>query len=326
MTETPQTGSNSLWDIEIPKQDSASNPAAPAQPPENQADAQAEPTSAGGLLKRLREQAGWSIESLAGALKVPGKTLLALEADDMTHLPDLVFSRALAASVCRTLKADAKPVLALMPQLIRRADVVKPEASLNVPMGRAVDFLGPVAWLKTSTTAWVVVILLAIVVVANWPSLSAWWGKSDSKAVEPATAAAQPAEARADSHAVQVQPAASGAAAQVPAGVKTLVSEVIPVTQSSPGASGGVGAGAPPVAQLAVTVQATTPSWVEVTDNGGKSLWKRLVDHGEPVQLMVPGGTRLVVGNAAATRVTVNGKNVDLSAVTNANVARLELQ
>jgi cytoskeleton protein RodZ len=43
--------------------------------------------------------------------------LEALEADQFQHLPEPVFARALAAKVCRFLKIDSEPVLALMPQM-----------------------------------------------------------------------------------------------------------------------------------------------------------------------------------------------------------------
>ena len=68
------------------------------------------------------------------------------------------------------------------------------------------------------------------------------------------------------------------------------------------------------------------PSWIEITDSTGKTLWKRLLDQSAPVQLTVPAGARMAVGNAAVTRLSVNGKSVELAPVTNANIARLELQ
>ena len=68
--------------------------------------------TAGGLLKEARQAAGMHIAALAVALKVPVSKLEALEADNYAVLPDTVFVRALASSVCRTLKIDAAPLLA----------------------------------------------------------------------------------------------------------------------------------------------------------------------------------------------------------------------
>src|SRR6059036_2717399 len=72
--------------------------------------------SAGSLLREAREAAGLHVATLAVALKVPVRKLEALEDDRYDQLPDAVFVRALASSVCRTLKIDAQPVLERLPQ------------------------------------------------------------------------------------------------------------------------------------------------------------------------------------------------------------------
>ena len=71
--------------------------------------------TAGDLLREAREAHGLHIEMVAAALKVPPQKLLALEADDIASLPDPVFARALASSVCRALRIDPAPVLAKLP-------------------------------------------------------------------------------------------------------------------------------------------------------------------------------------------------------------------
>ena len=71
--------------------------------------------SAGTLLRQAREASGLHIGALSVSLKVPVKKLEALEADQYDLLPDAVFARALAASVCRTLKVDPGPVLSRLP-------------------------------------------------------------------------------------------------------------------------------------------------------------------------------------------------------------------
>ena len=66
-------------------------------------------TTAGGMLREARESMHVDIAVLAAMLKVPEHKLLALEADRFEALPDLTFARALAASVCRTLKIEPAP-------------------------------------------------------------------------------------------------------------------------------------------------------------------------------------------------------------------------
>ncbi|HEX2547534.1 MAG TPA: helix-turn-helix domain-containing protein [Ramlibacter sp.] len=72
--------------------------------------------TAGKLLREAREAAGLHLDTLAANLKVPPAKLDALENDRYDLLPDAVFVRGLASSVCRTLKLDPQPVLQRLPQ------------------------------------------------------------------------------------------------------------------------------------------------------------------------------------------------------------------
>ena len=71
--------------------------------------------SAGTLLREARERQGLHIAALAAAIKVSPRKLDALEHDRLEELPDATFARALAQTVCRTLKIDARPVLERLP-------------------------------------------------------------------------------------------------------------------------------------------------------------------------------------------------------------------
>ena len=68
-------------------------------------------TSAGALLRQARQAQGLHIAALAAAIKVTPRKLELLEADRYDELPDATFVRALAQTVCRSLKIDAAPVL-----------------------------------------------------------------------------------------------------------------------------------------------------------------------------------------------------------------------
>jgi len=71
--------------------------------------------TAGAWLRDARQRHGLHIVALAATLKVHPSKLEALEADRWDELPDTTFVRALAKSICRVLKIDASPVLALLP-------------------------------------------------------------------------------------------------------------------------------------------------------------------------------------------------------------------
>src|SRR3954469_25192991 len=86
--------------------------------------------TAGDMLREAREAHGLHIEMLAAALKVPTQKLLALEADDIASLPDPVFARALASSVCRALHIDPSPVLAKLPST-QKVSLAESDRTLN---------------------------------------------------------------------------------------------------------------------------------------------------------------------------------------------------
>ena len=88
--------------------------------------------SAGTLLRQAREAAGLHVAALAVSLKVPVRKLEALEADRYDDLPDAVFARALASSICRNLKIDPQPVLARLPQTASPR-LVQDHEGINAP-------------------------------------------------------------------------------------------------------------------------------------------------------------------------------------------------
>jgi len=128
--------------------------------------------SAGGLLKQAREAAGLHIAALAVALKVPVKKLEALESDRFDLLPDAVFVRALAASVCRTLKIDAAPVLQRLPQT-SSPKLTYQGAGINVPFRPSGDRLSPSIWTQISRPAVLagLILLMAALVLIFLPAL-----------------------------------------------------------------------------------------------------------------------------------------------------------
>ncbi len=77
----------------------------------------ASPATAGAMLRAARRAQGLHIAVLAASIKVTQRKLESLEADRYDELPDMTFTRALAKSVCRSLKIDEAPVLALLPKL-----------------------------------------------------------------------------------------------------------------------------------------------------------------------------------------------------------------
>jgi cytoskeleton protein RodZ len=90
------------------------------------------PSGAGALLREERVRQGLEIDALAAAIKIPPSRLDALESGRYADLPDATFTRALAQTVCRHLKIDALPVLALLPAS-SEASLDRVDGGLNAP-------------------------------------------------------------------------------------------------------------------------------------------------------------------------------------------------
>ena len=127
-------------------------------------------TTAGTLLREAREAAGLHVASLAATLKVPVQKLEALEQDRYDLLPDAVFVRALASSVCRTLRMDPHPVLALLPRNTP-ARLVQDTEHINAPFRTSHDGPAP-RWfdqVSRPVLATVVLLLLGALVLVFLP-------------------------------------------------------------------------------------------------------------------------------------------------------------
>jgi cytoskeleton protein RodZ len=310
-----------------------------AQPPEPA------PT-AGSLLKAAREREGLHLAVLAATIKVAPSKLEALEKDRYDELPNLTFARALAQSVCRSLKIDPRPVLALLPQ-VETPPLEGAMGSLNTPFqerSSRSDGNG-LAWASKPMFLAGGLLLLAAVVVGLLPPdwLDRWRPGADAVPAESAAASAPaasaaPVAASAAEVMAAVAGAAGDAASAVVAAAEQAASAVVVAAAppssmpSTPAASAP--AAVPPITTVSTTpapqgllnLSASAPSWVEVLDADGKPLFERLLRAGETAAVDGKPPLRLRVGNAGGTVVTFRGQPQDLAPYTRNNVARLELR
>ncbi len=281
--------------------------------------------TAGDLLREAREAHGLHIEMVAAALKVPPQKLIALEADDIAALPDPVFARALASSVCRALRIDPGPVLAKLPGA-QRAALAESDRTLKggVVSGKPRWSGSRAGGLPSRALLTVVGLLLVGAAVLFWlpqsvfdqigASVSRWTsqGGEAESASAPAAAPApgQPAMVVENTAVSPAAPASSAAAAGAAAAgaqpVPGANTAAVAATSSSPAAA---------PAQPLVFV-AREECWITVTEAGGKVLLKRSLQAGETVGLSGTLPLSVVVGRATAVDVQVHGKPFDLKAFT----------
>ncbi len=285
---------------------------------------------AGTLLRQARESAGLHIAALAVSLKVPVKKLEALEGGRLDLLPDAVFARALASSVCRTLKIDPAPVLASLPQS-RLPRLHSDGMAINTPF--STPGLNPRATVWDQLSRPVVIAALALVVGALVLVLLPTVETSvPTRASTPATEVAPSVTPLASvaSSAVTLRSVESLSATEAPVGIATS----IPAPVSAPVAPpAGLSTSALPAAPNApvgndglVVLTAKSATWVEVIDGGGIVQLRKTLSAGEAIG--ASGGLPLMVtiGRADATEVQVRGKSFDLAPITKNNVARFEVR
>ena len=133
--------------------------------------------TAGDLLRQYRVAQGFKLDVLAQALRVSSAKLEALEANRLEELPDAMFARALTLAVCRQLKTDAAPVLALLPGQDVSRLAAKNERGLDFPLERP-SFLPQSSFVAAvrlfSPMRWAAVAVLALaLVIGLWPEIHA---------------------------------------------------------------------------------------------------------------------------------------------------------
>lgn len=304
--------------------------------------------SAGALLRQARQAQGVALGDLAATLKVPVEKLQALEDEDWQRLPDVVFLRALAQTICRTLHLEAAPVLALLPQ--QKVTALAPQGGLNAPMRER----GVPSILATNTqhSPWPWVVLL-LIVLGGGGYLGVQWmapewvrgvsttvpAPSDPAGDSPLFSPAGPEEGDGGSNmgdgaqagevpAVQaaalMQPALPeeegaqpGFAAPAPAPVAQAEPAAAPEAPTAPAA-----ASVSPV--LRITAKGAT--WVQVLDAQQRLLIEKILQDGEVFSTSAPKPLTVAVGKADLATVEVNGAPFDLQAVARSNVARFEVK
>ncbi len=280
--------------------------------------APAPPTTAGGLLRQARQAQGLHIAALAAAIKVVPRKLELLEADQFDQLPDATFTRALAHTVCRTLKVDAAPILALLPPP-KGHRLEQVAEGLNTPFHERPGRLVPKEWASAANPVlWIVAVIVAMTLAVY--ALPASWLPFSTAAVtrpRPAEMAVAPAPVPATVAAVPAAASAASAALEAAARAASQAEVVAPTTPDAVAVAAASG-----VLQFRTTAQ----SWVDVTDARGQSLIARLLEPGESVGLDGVMPMKVRIGNAGGTQVVFRGQPLELAAHTRDNVARLELK
>jgi len=274
--------------------------------------------TAGDMLREAREAHGLHIDMVAAALKVSPQKLAALEADDIASLPDPVFARALAASVCRALRIDPAPVLAKLPGA-QRPGLADADQTISRNLRSAAPRSGAGSnWLPPSRPLLIVVMLLLVGAAVLF-----WLPQSIFDRVG-ASIAQLTASEGSDANPSTVSPAPAGTATEA---VAPAAQPVLPPPAESAPAEATAAAADPAASNELIVFVAREESWITVTESGGKQLLRRTVKAGETVGLNGTLPLQVVIGRASGVDVLVRGKAFDLAPLTRSGgVARFEIK
>jgi cytoskeleton protein RodZ len=302
----------------------------------------------GALLKAGREAAGVELPVLAATLKVPLKKLEALESGDLQQLPDMVFARALASSVCRHFGLNAADVLASLPQAAHPA-FRTPERvdTYRTGTGMALS-LSDTHGIRWGLVGAIVCLMLALA-IGFWPESELAPAASVSSSVDaekkmdvsgpsfPPVPAVGPPQSGAETVAGAVPAAAShvsavadpvvASGAQMSSGaVSAVASPVFPLSGTSSSQSVQPLIPSPSTGDASLQFTASAASWIRVTDGNGAVIWEKTVMPGTVETVPGKAPLTVVIGRADVTRVLLYGKPYDLTSVIKDNVARFEVR
>ncbi len=276
--------------------------------------------TAGAMLRQAREAHNLNLEDVAAALKVPPQKLEALEADDIDALPDPVFARALAASVCRALRVDPAPVLAKLPGALRDGLAQADRTMSGNIRNQAARHPRGSRPLSKPLLVMVGLLLVGAAVLYLLPqsvfdSIGTGLGSLTTRDASGVAGvpAGEPATAPATAPGTVIEPVATGAASPPPAPI---------------GAAGATAdATAPAAGGDLLRVATRGDAWITVTEaGGGKVLLNRTVRAGETVTLSGNVPLSVVVARAAGVDVQVRGKAIDLVPFTKSGgIARFQV-
>ena len=308
-------------------------------------DANQSRSSVGELLRLAREKTGLSPGDVAARLRMGLKQVRALEEDDYSALPKGTFLRGFVRNYAKVVGIKPEQALALLEQTHQAAVAIKASAVV-MPSQQNISVPTPGGEIaKPRARVFAAAVFVGVLFIVVW-----WWWEN----VRPYRAEGGRPKSIAEETAVSVPIAVpesafssvtSGAfVAQGNNAVLPTLSQTEPPRSASNPVSPTVPAEAtfatPLLAEIASATGAglrvgnngvlgltfSDKSWVQVVDATGTTVLDRVFSRGEAEELTGRAPFSVVIGNAQATRLAYNGKEIDLAPHTRSAVARVTVK
>jgi cytoskeleton protein RodZ len=244
--------------------------------------------SIGQTLAESRRRAGLSVVQVSDKTRIRQTLIRKIEADDYTGCGGDVYVRGHLKTIATVVGIDPQPLLAEF-TASHPAEAVPSVGSRLEASGHRVDRRGP-NWTTAMAVALAVVLMFAVVRQVAGSTGSATDGVSRS--VVPGNSSSEP------STPPTTAPSPGSPAASIsPQGLRDDVTVVLKATGSD--------------------------SWLTASGGTGRNLFEGLLNRGQSRSFTDTRRIRVVLGNAGAVRVTVNGKDVG-AAGSQGEVVRLD--
>ncbi len=265
----------------------------------------------GAMLRQARERRGLSQGDLARELNLGPRLVDALEQEDTQALPDPVYVRGYLRRLAAALQLDEAAVQRAYVHLVGEPEPAMLRANAPVGSMREPRSGRSFPWLK---------LVLALIVIGAGLYLVRFL-PADSPLIQQGKSGAQLEMPPASP--LPIEPASMPAPApsipqsmEPPPAPAPIVGEVI---EPQPEPSVAVEAVSPPPSPTLELHVSGTESWVMIKDAKGRVLLEGMLPSGTTRQVEGERPFEVVVGNAAATRLLLDGQPVELAPYTRPN-------
>lgn len=283
----------------------------------------------GQTLKSLREAQNLSLADVASRMRLDPRIIAAMENADHQALPSALYVRGYLRGYGRILGTDPENLVNLYNE---EAPSTPPD--IQPEMSRPSQHSSEDAPVRAATVA--VIALLGVLLVAWWQTtyLQQSAGRvaaTSTTSPEPAPAAEpvpppQPVSQLPYSYAIVQHPTtayyrAPDRSDDPGATLDATAATALPMTTGTEPAPMGTA----PTGPDAIRLQATSDSWVEITDRSGERIYMDFIHGGESLTLTGHAPFNVLLGYAIGMAVEFNGQSFDTAPYMRAGVARFSL-
>lgn len=289
------------------------------------AEVRAPAPAIGPSLRQARERLALSVEDVASHLRLSPRQIHALESDEFSALPEATITRGFIRNYARLLEIPAEPLL----ETYRAYTPAGEPKAISIQSANILISGGD----KRPWLAYIVASLVIAALLGAWLLYFEYPRSAPEQQAQPAPVSeTEDPSLVSEPLPIAALPAAERTAEPAPSPV--AMPEQVTTPSAQPAAAGTVAPAAEPAASASaaaagvarLTMRFSEQTWISVLDRDNKEIVNKNKPAGSDEVIEAAPPLKLVIGNAAATTLSFNGKPVDLGPHSKLNVARITLE